>query len=393
MRPMPIIDEPLGLWSPDRDGLDVAELPRGFGRAPIGRTGAIACVIGSDANGVLISTFGPRRIAVGYDGDSVLRGLVAQPAMVNLAPSTFDSGAWAALGATITNAAVIGPDGYKTAALISGTNVQGYLLSPLTLGAAGTIYVQAILWAAAAHSVRLEIQDANGATVATVDRAVTTTRQPYALSFTWSGATAGIGRLLVCGSNTGSAQTAYLSPLVYVGATRSWPGVIPIGSPGATVPTLDVSALVERVNREGELTVDLHASDVGTRSLATLRNATNANDKRELRLATGPVVGDHATGSGVSESATIAVPTIDTSERWTAKLRWQRAGLVDGVASSFSSVRAEQGASVNTATGRSATWTASTVPVSKLDVGHDDGADVATGIVFGVTVKTREPRL
>ena len=40
-----------------------------------------------------------------------------------------------------------------------------------------------------------------------------------------------------------------------------------------------------------------------------------------------------------------------------------------------------------------ATWTASTTAMSKVDVGHDNGSDVLAGLVFGVSVKSREPRL
>ena len=73
----------------------------------------------------------------------------------------------------------------------------------------------------------------------------------------WDGSTSGVGRLLFAGSDTGSAQTIYLAPAMLVSTQPAWPGHIPVGNPGATAPVLDVSALTEHVNREGELAVDL----------------------------------------------------------------------------------------------------------------------------------------
>jgi hypothetical protein len=396
-----VVLDAIDLWpwdGPEIDGLNLETfdlgvgLPAGGGR----RVGAIACVIGENADGVLVETFGPSRVAIGYDVESDARGIVTMPAIANLAPVAFTA-AWSTSGGTVTDAASAGPDGYRTAATILGTNAQGRKLAGLALGAAGTRHVQWFARSDTAHSARVILQDATGATVEVRDYAVTTLWAAYSYSYTtWAGATAGVGGLLFCGSNTASEQTIYLCPVLCVATVRPPAGVIPIGSPGTTAPIVDVSTLTERANREGELAVEAYLGALVTSAtLATLRNADNGNDQREVRwdYGAGDIVGGHATGAGVNVDAAANAVALDTSVPIVGKARWNRAGLVDGVASEWSSIRGEQGAVVATASGRGATWAASTAPPTRLDIGHDNGADVLPGLVFSASVKTREPKL
>ena len=356
------------------------------------RTGSIACVIGEADTGVLVDTFGPGRVPVGYLQGFDRRGLLRSPDAPNLTPSAF-TGDWTASGGTVTSpAGVVGPDGYATPALITGTNAQGYLLSALALGSAGSIYVQGFARGATAHTARVVCKNNSGSTVDTQDFTVTTTWQPFRVVVAWDGSTSGIGKLLFCGSSTGSAATIYLSPLLYVGTQPLWPGTVPIGDPGPTYQIHEVT-LTERANREGELAVELVADVTADSCAAHLWNGSDAHDARAIAWAGGAdVVGSHATGAGSNTDATITGSAADPSEPHTLRLRWNRAGLVDGTASEWTSVRAEQGGA-ETATGRTATWSASTSVVTKLDVGHDNGSDVLAGLVFGISVKSREPRL
>lgn len=387
------LDAPRWPWDePGYDGPDLTPGPLPSSPSVTGRTGAIACVIGTDANGVLVGIFGPDRIAIGYDSTDAERALVVLPALVNLAPCTFDSGAWNASGGTVTDEDEVGPDGYQTAALISGTNTEGYLLGPLTLGAAATLTVRGFVRADVAHTARALLKNNSGSTIDTEDIGVGTTWTAFSIGLVWDGSTSGVGSILFSGSNGAGAQAIHLSPLIYVGTVSGREGVIPIGSPGATVPSLSGLALTERINREGELQIDLHAGD-NDATVGTLWNGANGNDKREIRIEGGRVYGDHADGSATVESAEISVFSVDITLRWQAKLRWQRAALADNTTNQYTSVRAEDGSSADSATGRSATWTASTAPATRLDVGHDGGADVVAGLVFGVSVKAREPRL
>ena len=123
-------------------------------------------------------------------------------------------------------------------------------------------------------------------------------------------------------------------------------------------------------NAEGELYADVALVTQGTATIARAWNTSNANDNHQLRLVSGDLVGKHATSAGTNTDAT-ATLTLDTATRYQARLRWQVVGLRDGTSSEWTSVRGEQGATVDTATGRTATWTPSATALTRVDVGHD----------------------
>ena len=167
--------------------------------------------------------------------------------------------------------------------------------------------------------------------------------------------------------------------------------MFPIGTPGAVCPSVTV-APTTLYNAEGELYADVALVTQGTATIARVWNTSNANDNRQLRLVSGDLVGKHATSAASNTNAT-ATLTLDTATRYQARLRWQVVGLRDGTASEWTSVRGEQGAVVDTATGRTATWTPSSTALTRVDVGHDGGTDVAAGSIARIRLRAREPRL
>ena len=351
------------------------------------RAGAFATVDGSDADGLMVRTW-PKGVVPYVLSDEIGdMAIVAQAAATNLA--TWDLSSWSTVSGTVARAAcpVTGIHEGRTIASASGGGAR----SPtMALGAAGTIYVT-ICYVAPDGAGSLVLEDNSGSTVASVSIPQSDTATTLETSLAWSGATGGNGKIRVTSGDV--ARTLTLSPIAYVGTTATAPRVIPgPGSCGAVAPSITV-APTTLANHEGELLVDATCLDAGTFTLARLWNGSNANDNRQVRVNAGTVEGKHATSGASNTSATIAVPTLDLGARYTARLRWARCGLVDGNSSEYTSIRIDNGVDVDTATGRSSTWTASATEATQLDVGHDNGSDVATGHIARVRIRAREPRL
>jgi hypothetical protein len=195
-----------------------------------------------------------------------------------------------------------------------------------------------------------------------------------------------------CADAPSSGRAVRCSSVMYSGFTEPMRRTFPIGTPGAVCPSVLVSP-TGLYNAEGELYADVALATQGTATIARAWNATNGNDNRQLRLVGGNVVGKHSTGAGTNTDATISIAGIDTAIRYQARLRWQRVGLRDGTATEYTSARAEQGATVEAATGRTADWTPSTTALTRVDVGHDGGTDVVAGSIARIRLRAREPRL
>lgn len=360
------------------------------------RGGSIACVVGTDDDGVIVETFGPGRLAQALHEDTGRLGLVSMPDVTNLAPATFD-GTWLLEDATVELAAARDPRGYKEAAALTDDGGGYYILGSLALGAAG---VRHVAWfaraSAAASGVPVLLRNNTGSTVASTTVDLATTWQRFTWSPTWTGATSGVGQVAF-GADAGA--TVYLSPIVLVSSsTRApAPGTVPIGAPGATISTVAPSP-TSQFNREGEIEIEaMHADQDGT--LVNVANNSNSNDRRLIRWnetsGSHDLEAEHWNGSGASDTAAeLAGTTIDEAQPYVARLRWNRAGLVDGLASAFTALRAEQPAGTLVAqdAGRVVTFTASTTPIDVLELGHNDGSDVLAGLIFGVTLRAREEK-
>jgi hypothetical protein len=361
------------------------------------RSEPIACVVGTDSSGVLVETFGPDHVVQALHQATGRLGLVAMPAITNLAPCAVGTGDWDVLGGAATLAAATDPAGYQRAVEIVGDVGGGYRLSNLNLGSAGVRHLAWLARGDMAHDARIDLMPDGGATpVATLDYAVTTSWQLFTWSPTWDGSGGGVGRVVFRGSDDGTSRTIYLCPVMLItdDATKPTPGVIPIGSPGAVCPTITV-APGSQLNREGELEVELvNVDQDGT--IANLHNGTNDNDRRTItwnQEAASDIESAHHNASGTSDTgAELVDTTIDEAQPYKVRLRWNRAGLVDGIASAWTALRAEQGATIEQDGGRAATFTASTTAVDVLDLGHAGGASVLSGLIFNATLRTREKK-
>jgi hypothetical protein len=378
-------------------GLDPNEQTRG---------GTIVCVVGSDSEGVLVEKFGPLRPALSVDPGSGRVGLVGMPALTNLAPDTFDPGSgWDAAGsggaAAVTLDVAADPTGHRVAARIVGDDVQewtfGYA-SPLTFGSAGTRHLHFFARADDTHTMAVALMNAGDGMVDSDGFVVTPQWQLFTFAMAWDGSSSGEGYLSFRASNDGTERTIYLSPVMFLGGTAAspWPGTIPIGTPGATSPLLTIAPSAQ-FNREGEIEVELvNYDEAGV--IANAHNDADDDDRRRITWPTtggGDVGSEHYDGSGSDDSsALVANTTVDIAQPWKARLRWNRAGLVDGVASAFVVLRAEQGATVEQDGGRASAFSASTTALTRLALLHEAGATSAmAGLVFSARISARERKV
>ena len=351
------------------------------------RAGAVATIDGSDANGLTLRTWPIGVAPYVLDDEIGDMALLSQPSVTNL--STWELGSWTTVSGTVATAACPAT-GIREGRSIASASGGGLRSPTIALGGAGTIYVS-LLYAAPDGNATLILEDNSGTTVDSVTLGSTSTTAIAETTLTWTGATSGNGKLRLTSGD--AARTLAVSPAMCIGTAPTTPRAIPCpGTAGAVMPSLTI-APTDLWNHEGELFVDVVPVDTGSYTLARAWNGTNANDNRQIRVNAGAIEGKHATSAASNTSATISVPTIDTTVRYTSRLRWARCALVDGTSSEFTSVRAEQGATVDTATGRSSTWTPSATEVTRVDVGHDNGADVALAHFGRIRIRAREPRL
>ena len=353
---------------------------------PYPRTGYVVTVDGSDADG-LVGRGWPIGVAPHVLDEEIGTdlALVSCPACTNLVSPDFT--AWTTVGGVVETIAdpLLGIRCGRAVASASGDGIR----SPVyAFGAAATVYFQ-VAYSSPDGTATFVLEDNSGSTVASHTLAVAATPTTTAFSLSWSGATAGNGKLRITSGSTGRAVR--VSAVLYAGLVEPARRTFPIGAPGAICPSLTV-APTTLYNAEGELYADVALVTQGTATIARAWNVTNTNDNRQLRLVSGSLVGKHATGAGTNTDA-IASLTLDTATRYQARLRWQRVGLRDGTASEYTSVRGEQGIVVDTATGRTADWTPSTTALQQVDIGHDDGSDVAAGAIARIRLRAREPRL
>ena len=352
-----------------------------------GRTGTVAAVTATGATGAIAETFGPSRTAIAYDATATRHGLLVMPAIANLA-----TGAASADDGTVEDGAAADPFGFRQAIRIEGNDAQGRMFAGMALGGAGPVYVTWFARAATAHDAVVALVDSGGADDATTTVSLTTTWQAFTWTAAWTDPlTDGVGGVRFAGSDDGTDREIYLSPTWCAALAPTYPGTFPIGTPGATVPRLDVSTLTAQANAEGELVVEVSHLDADV-ILADLSNGADDNDRRVLAWSTaGPAVtGIHHDATGTDDVTAAIATAVDPTAPYEAALRWNQAETFGG---GFDTVRTEQASTVETDAGRGATFTASAVPVERLDVGHGDGADVMAGLVYRVEVSVRERKL
>lgn len=353
---------------------------------PFPRVGTIATICGSDADGPLLRSW-PIGVAP-YATREELSGeaLISVPEVTNRAVTDF--AAWTTVGSAVV-ATVVDPfAGMRSARSIESASGDGIRSPAMALGGAATLYAK-ICYVAPDGAATVVLEDTSGATVASQSLAQTAVPLVSEFTMAWSGATSGVGRLRITSAN--AARTLTVSPVHYLGAVNPGPGVFPFGAAGAACPSITI-APTTLYNAEGELLVEADLNNVADGIVARAWNTSSSNDERRISLVGGSVSSSHGTGAGSLDTATVS-GGYDVAALLTARLRWARTGLRDGVASEYSVARVEQGGSIYLESGRAATWTPSTTEVTRLDLGHDDGADAAP-IAFGrVRVRAREPRL
>lgn len=360
--------------------------PSAWGALSYTRAAPVACVTGSDATGVLVETFGPARVATAKLGAA--RGLAAVPDVTSLVGATWSG--WASAGGTITDAAATDPRGLLVACAIVGTSTQGRYVS-VDLGTSGeTYYVRLLLRSTGAHAVRVALDSSGGTVVDSEAVSVTSTWAAYTVALSWDGA--GTGRLRIAGSNTGTAGTVYISPLICLATTapgEAW--ALSTTTSAQTTITGDTSALSTRLISEGEIEASvLRSAGYADGTIARLHNGANGNDERQIRwLSSSETVGAHATGAASVSSTAIDASSVAEASPSTIRLRWCRAGLADGVSSEYVAIRHAD----NLGSVRTATWTGGTTALDVLDLGHDDGSGTFAGLIGAVTVRAREAKL
>ena len=353
------------------------------------RTGSIACVTGEDADGVVVETFGPGRTAIGYDAASDRHGLVTMPdaenRLVTQLVAVTNTG-------TVTNDAATDPSGFRRAHLVSGDDTDGRTYE-FDAGLAGPLYVTWFARAATAHNMKVWLLAEDNTEIDSSAFSLTTAWQALSWSTTWDDSVSTVARLRFSASDDGTTREVYLSPLISATTVPTFPGTVPVDLPGPTAPRIDASVLTTQVNREGELAVEVVKASQQDATIAELSNGTNDNDRRTLRFAygspTSTISSDHCNATGSADTSAQKASAIVVSDPFTSILRWNQAATFDGSAV-FSQLRIEQGATVETDTGRGATFTASTTAVDQLDLGHEDGANVMAGLVLSARVTTRE---
>lgn len=381
-------------------GLDQNEQTRG---------GTIACIVGSDSEGVLVEKFGPLRPALSVDPGSGRVGLVAMPALTNLITETFTAESlgsqWTDEGglSSLTLGAAADPTGHRVALLMTGASGGALGLgigAGLTFGATGSRFLHFFARADDSHTMTVDVYNSNDDLIETESFGVQPQWQLFTWEIVWDDTSGSYtdGYVMFRASNDGTPRTIYLSPIMFLGGTaaRPWPGTIPIGSPGATSPLLTIAPSAQ-FNREGEIEVELVNYD----EAGAIANAHNNADDNDRRRITWPSTGgddigsEHYDGSGSDDSgAAIFNTTIDYEQPWKARLRWNRAGTVDGLSSTFVVLRAEQGATVEQDGGRAATWSASTTALTRLALLHEAGStNVMAGLVFSARISARERKV
>jgi hypothetical protein len=365
--------------------IDYATIPSGMVDANP-RTGYVITVDGSDTDGLVGRGWPVATLPFALDDELGGVGVVSCPSCTNLV--TLDLSLWSVVGTPAIETIADPLLGLRQGRAIASASGDGLRSPTIAFGGAATVYFT-VAYYSPDGSATFHLENNSGTSVAsaTLPTAATPTITSFPLS--WTGATSGNGKLRITSGSTGRA--VYVSSAMYAGLVQPAARTIPIGTPGAICPSVLVSPTT-LCNAEGELCADVALVTQGTATIVRAWNATNANDNRQLRLVAGALVGKHATGAGTNTDAT-ATLTIDTAIRYQARLRWQRVGLRDGTASEWSSVRAEQGATVDTATGRTADWSPSATALQQVDIGHDDGSDVAAGAFARVRLRAREPRL
>lgn len=328
-------------------------------------------------------------------------GLATCAASTNLVTSqNQSSGAgWVSSGSLVLLDGFQGPDGFYTGALLSGPATEYRELQGIAIGAAATTaYVIFHVRSAdgTAFTMRSRITDSTGATVDTFDVPVTADGKwiRVAHAFAWSGATATM-RLRFYPTITTSHAIVIGGPY-FVGKD----GFMPLAySPATAAASFRASvapspALPAQLNAEGEIvTVSCAPVALPTAgTIAALRNGANTNDKRRLYVgASSSTRLDHYDGAAASNTAATSGGGIvtDRTTVTTERGRWCQAEVFDAAAV-FTDVQANALALAN---GRVATWTRGSATMAWLDVGHDNGSDLFTGVIRSVTVRARESKL
>lgn len=355
---------------------------------PHPRTGYVVTVDGEDATSQTVRGW-PIGVAPYVLDEEAGVALVSSPNVANLID--FDLSTWTPVGGS-QSITVDATTGMRNARGLLGTSSQGLRSPTLALGAAGTRHFRVIAWTPN-NACQLVLEDNSGSTVATHTLAQLPDWHVHEFALSWTGATSGNARIRIAPSTTGSAGSMELSPVMLASSSTVAPAprVIPVNTAGTVCPAVAVSPTVQ-ANSEGELLATGAMYAAGT--IARAWNGSDDHDARAIAFTGGgDVEAPHFDGAGSSDTATVTPSSIDTATAYTARLRWSRGGLRDGVSSEFTSLRLEQGAVVEVDTGRSATWTPGTVAPTRIDIGHDDGADVAAAAISRVRLRVREPRL
>lgn len=343
---------------------------------------AVACVVGADADGVLVGEFPiecPGLWAV-VGGET---GLPISSGRDNLvAPNPNLSSGWSLIGSgAATLSAARAPSGRTEAVAITGSSLTGGRARAVSLPASTFASVSFMARANTATTAQV-VARLSGSIAGSASFAVGTTWQRVDLSIALSSA----ADELVWYPHATVTSTIYIAGPLFVDQSSLVPPIaIPLTTSDAESSLrLDGIGLDLQHHHEGEIEAQVislsSAVPIGT--LARLV-AASGSDHQHLYLDSGLSKFDHRNGAG--SSAISGVAEASFSSLRTIRGRWSVDGLLDA-ASSFAGVVSEAGEDF----ARTATWTPGSGSYDSLEIGQSGGADQPGLLLVSLTVRARE---
>lgn len=351
-------------------------------RGPV--SGAVACVVGEDDEGVVVGWFGSLQIPHVWSVTNQRYGLGCASARENLADWDLTSAA-IRVDTTCTEVAQAdqGPDGRLRASKLTGTSSTYMVVQVDALSATATVNVVFFARADVAHTMSVALTTTVGAVQETIDVAVTAVWRRYNVKFTAWGGGVDDADVRFIPSNDGISRTVYVSGPWFVdqATTNNFPSLLHVsGGDATTYLEMEGLGLSTQYNHEGEIVaeVDSENADVTSGTIFLTTNGSNQNDERTLTVSSSTAVFDHYTGA----AATVASESgsLTWTDLQTLRCRWQQLGLLEA-ATAFAGIRWGAGSDYD----RTATWTPGTVGMDFLQVGS--GLD---GVVYSLTLRARE---
>lgn len=362
-----------------------------------------ACVVGTDADGVLVGRFGEEQIPFAYDETLTADGgtgygfphQLAVTNRVREQDQDQSTGDWhTAGGATVSTAYGVGVEGRKDSFSVTGDNTKGRELRGLLGMASSYCAVSFFARAATAHTARLDLNNASDVNKGHFDYSVTTEWQQFWHVFSaWDNSTPTF-RLRFCGSSDGTSRQVEVCGPFFASPEPRILAAIPLStddgtSMGYVLADLAGETLTRQHTLEGEIQVVGVCPQNPTPGTYDVFQMNDATEYRVLQLGSSsePQFEHDSTDSSIS---TAAAQTWDAL--WTLRGRWNMAGLLDA-SSKYAGVLFGDALSDPSHYDRVARWTDTGETFSNVQFGGGIIGDALPFICRSVTIRTRERRL